>query len=108
MFSMISNSDRKPGLMGCCKVQTGRRWWQGTSGCVGSGVLLVLLPKCPMCIAAYLTLWTGASIAMPIAMHLRMMAAILFVASACLLGVRWAAGNRRGKHLQDWVARGNL
>ena len=107
MFSMVCNSDRKvasssyregkpsTGTMNCCKVLTGRRpqhsWWHGTSGCVGSGALLVLLPKCPMCIAAYLTLWTGASIAMPVVMHLRMMVAILFVASVCLLGFRWAA-----------------
>lgn len=101
MFSMISNSDRKPGTMSCCKVQTGRRpqhgWWRGTSGCVSSGALLVLLPKCPMCIAAYLTLWTGASIAMPVAMHLRMMAAILFVASVCLLCFRWTAARARSQ-----------
>lgn len=103
MFSMICNRDRKPGMMKCCKVQTGRRpqhgWWQGTSGCVGSGALLVLLPKCPMCIAAYLTLWTGASIAMPVVMHLRMMAAILFVASACLLRFRWAAVRTRSENV---------
>jgi hypothetical protein len=105
MFSMICNSDRKvassshgeskPGMMNCCKVQTGRRpqrrWWQGTSGCVGSGALLVLLPKCPMCVAAYLTLWTGASLAMPVATYLRPMLAILFLASALLVAIRWAA-----------------
>jgi hypothetical protein len=106
MFSMICNSDwkpassshgeRKPGTMSCCKVQAGRRlqhgWWQGTSGCVGSGALLVLLPKCPMCIAAYLTMWSGAGVAMSVATHLRPMMAILFLASAVLLAVRWAAG----------------
>ena len=98
MFSMICNRDRKPGTMSCCKVQTGRRpqhgWWQGTSGCVGSGALLVLLPKCPMCIAAYLTLWTGASVAMPVAMHLRPMMAILFLTSVFLMGFRWAVRTR--------------
>jgi hypothetical protein len=56
-----------------------------------------------MCIAAYLTLWTGASFAMPIAMHLRSMAAILFVASVCLLGFRWAAVRMR-----SGPARGNF
>ena len=109
MFSIICNGDRmlasssqgerKPGMMSCCKVQTGRRlkhrWWQGTSGCVGSGALLVLLPKCPMCIAAYLTLWTGAGLAMPVATYLRPMLAILFLASALLLAVRWAAVRAR-------------
>lgn len=94
MFSMTSKSDCNPGMMRCCKVQTDRRWWQGTSGCVGSGALLVLLPKCPMCIAAYLTLWTGASVAMPIATHLRPMMAILFLASILLLGFRWALRTR--------------
>jgi hypothetical protein len=109
MVSMIFNSTRKLassaysegkpttliGTMNCCKVQTGRRpqhrWWQGTSGCVGSGALLVLLPKCPMCIAAYLALWTGASVAMPVATHLRPMAAALFCASALFLAVRFVA-----------------
>ena len=112
MFSMICNSDRKPasfshgerkpsstGMMNCCKVQTGRRlqhrWWQGTSGFVGSGALLVLLPKCPMCIAAYLTLWTGASLAMPVATYLRPVLAILFLASAFFLATRWVAVRRR-------------
>ena len=100
MFSMICKSDRKAGTMGCCKVQTG--WWQSTSGCVGSGALLVLLPKCPICIAAYLTLWTGASVAMPIATHLRPMMAILFVASLFLLGFRWAAVRMRSqRHRAD-------
>jgi hypothetical protein len=111
MFSMICNDDRKPassshgerkpGMMNCCKVQTGRRpqhrWWQGTSGCVGSGALLVLLPKCPMCIAAYLTLWTGASVAMPVAMHLRPMLAIFFLASALLVAIRWTAVRTRAE-----------
>ena len=95
MFSMISKSDRKPGMMRCCKVQTGRRWWQGTSGCLGSGAVLLLLPKCPLCIAAYLTLWTGASVAVPVAMHLRPMMAILFLASALLLGFRLLVAFRR-------------
>jgi hypothetical protein len=64
---------------------------------VGSGALLVLLPKCPLCLAAYLTLWTGASVAMPVAMHLRPMVAILFFASTLLLVVRWAAVRMRLK-----------
>jgi high-affinity Fe2+/Pb2+ permease len=40
-----------------------------------------------MCIAAYLTLWTGASVAMSVATYLRPMLAILFFASALLLVV---------------------
>ena len=91
-----SYGERKPpaqtATVHCCNVQMGRRsqpgWRRGAGGCVGSGALLVLLPKCPLCIAAYLTLWTGASAAVSIATHLRPMLSILFSASALLLVVR--------------------
>ena len=117
MFSIVFSSGRKLassshseeqsptpiGEMNCCSAQTGRRqqhgWWQGASGCVGSGALLVLLPKCPMCIAAYLTLWTGAGVAMSIATHLGPMLEILFVASVILLVVRWLATRTRYENL---------
>ena len=103
MFSMIFNgvrklasssqSERKPTGASCCNPQSERRpqqsWRHGASRCVGSGALLVLLPKCPMCIAAYLTLWTGASVAMSVATYLRPMLAILFFASILLLIVRY-------------------
>ena len=64
---------------------------------MGSGTLLILLPKCPMCIAAYLTLWTGAGVAMSVAMHLRPMLEILFIASALLLVVRAGRHGRAEK-----------
>src|SRR5580704_18257802 len=113
MFSIVFSSGRKSassphsegkprtlgGAMSCCQAQTGRRpqrsWWQSASGCVGSGTLLVLLPKCPVCIAAYLTLWTGAGAAMSVATHLRPMLAILFLATALLLIVRYVAARIR-------------
>ena len=84
--------------MDCCR-ETERRarrgWWRSASGCVSSGALLVLLPKCPMCIAAYVALWTGASVAMPIATRLRPLLEVVFVASVVLLLVRWAAMRMR-------------
>lgn len=79
----------------CCTAATKRSWWRDTSGCVGSGALLALLPKCPLCIAAYLTLWTGAGAAMSIAMHLRPALEILFAASALFLVVRYITTQRR-------------
>lgn len=109
MFSMVFSGSRKLAsssqsegepstpieAMTCCKVQTGQRprhsWWHGASRCVGSGALLVLLPKCPICIAAYLTLWTGAGVAMSVATYLRPMLAVLFFASALLLVARYVA-----------------
>jgi hypothetical protein len=86
------------GKVNCCKIQPVRRSrhlsWQGTSGCVSSGALLLLLPKCPICIVVYLTLWTGAGVAMPVATHLRPLAAALFCASALFLVIRLVAGRR--------------
>lgn len=75
--------------MNCCIVQIGQKprhnWWRDATGGAASGALLVLLPKCPMCIAAYLALWTGAGVAMPVATHLRPALEILFVAWVLLL-----------------------
>ena len=91
---MFSTSLQNRVKADCCTLATKRSWWRATSGCAGSGALLVLLPKCPLCIAAYLTLWTGAGAAMSIAMHLRPALEILFAASALLLIVRYIATNR--------------
>jgi hypothetical protein len=44
-----------------------------------------------MCIAAYLALWTGASVAMPIATRLRPLLEIVFTASILLLLLRSVA-----------------
>ena len=85
--------------MNCCHAETEqrvrRRWWSGASGCVGSGALLVLLPKCPMCIAAYFALWMGAGAAMPIAMRMRPLLEVVFVASVGLLILRLVAMRSR-------------
>jgi hypothetical protein len=73
----------------CSAASSGRRW-RGASACAGSGAMLVLLPKCPACIAAYLAVWTGAGLAAPIAGHLRVVMAVIFVASlGVLLARRW-------------------
>jgi hypothetical protein len=90
--------------MKCCHAQSERRpqrkWWRGASGCAGSGALMVLLPKCPMCIAAYLTLWTGASVAMPVASHLRLLLEMVFAASVILVFAGWVvAGRTRRKRV---------
>jgi hypothetical protein len=76
--------------MKCCDARRGlaARSWKSAGGCVGSGAMLVLLPKCPMCVAAYIAVWTGAGIAAPIAGNLRFVMAIVFVASLGFLVVR--------------------
>lgn len=80
--------------MNCCHLQTEqkpRRRWPGAGGFVGSGTLLLLLPKCPLCIAAYLTVWTGASVAISLATHLRPLLEILFTVSLLLFVMRFVS-----------------
>ena len=72
----------------CCAVPRrggkARRWF-GVGGSVGPGVMLVLLPKCPACLVAYLAIWTGAGLAAPVAEYLRPLLAVVFVASVIYL-----------------------
>jgi hypothetical protein len=80
--------------MRCCEAQPAARSglvarpWRSAGACVGSGTMLVLLPKCPVCIAAYLAVWTGVGIAVPIAGHLRLAMVAIFVVSLVFLVVR--------------------
>ena len=76
-----------------------RSGWRSLSGCAGSGALLVLLPKCPLCLAAYLAVFTGAGAAMPIATRVRPLLEIVLVASPSLLLLRFVKARRRKTQL---------
>jgi hypothetical protein len=73
--------------MRCCNPQPAARHglaarpWRSTGACVGSGTILLLLPKCPLCIAAYIAVWTGAGMAASIAGYLRYVAIAVFLTS---------------------------
>lgn len=55
------------------------------------GAILALLPKCPMCIAAYIALGTGLGISIPAAARVREVAILLCVSALGFLAARQAA-----------------
>jgi hypothetical protein len=48
-------------------------------------VILVLVPKCPACLAAYVTLWTGLGLSLSTATYVRWVLLFLCVASLLFL-----------------------
>ena len=62
---------------------------------MGPGLLLVLLPKCPACVAAYLAFFTGAGLAAPIAEYLRPVMGVVFAASVIYIVAERLIGRRQ-------------
>src|SRR5262249_11866043 len=53
------------------------------------GAMLVLVPKCPVCVAAYVAMLTGVGLSLSAAAHLRML-----VLTACLVTLALVASRR--------------
>ena len=54
------------------------------------GTILALIPKCPICLAAYLALWTGIGLTLPTATFLRWSLMLVCICSLLFLVVRRA------------------
>lgn len=54
------------------------------------GILLVLMPKCPICLAAYIALITGVSIPITAATWLRWSLIVLCIVALVRLAIRWS------------------
>lgn len=75
----------------CCenpRLRTFGRRCVDAFGWIIPGAILALLPKCPMCLAAYLALWTGIGISVSAATQLRVSLLILCVGSILFLAAR--------------------
>ena len=58
------------------------------------GAILALVPKCPACLAAHVTVWTGLGLSLPAAAYLRW--TLLFFCASSLLFLAAERVNRVG------------
>ena len=66
------------------------------AGWIVPGVILGLVPKCPVCLAAYLMMATGISISVAAAVSLRAFLVVVCVSSLVLLGRQYIRNLRVG------------
>ncbi len=79
---------------GCCEVRADggphppslRRRGARAAGWVLPSAVMVLMPKCPMCVVAYVAVVTGAGISVSVASELRVGVLVL-----CVMVLGWVA-----------------
>ena len=78
-------------MKACC---VKRRGTEAASWLV-PGSLLILIPKCPVCLAAYVAAATGLGLSVPAASGLRMSLIVLCIASLAFLAARLVLRKRQ-------------
>ena len=81
-----------------CRPAPGLRWGGEIAGWIVPGVTLALLPKCPVCVAAYVALATGIGISLPAATYLR-----ATLVGVCMASLIFFAARR----LRHWTNKNN-
>lgn len=64
-----------------------KSWRRSGIGFIGSGLMFILIPKCPICLAAYLALFTGAGTALAIAAGIRPLLEVAIIAFTAIVVV---------------------
>ena len=75
----MHDAPHRPALARCCR---------DIAGWMIPGVILALLPKCPLCLVAYIALGTGVGLSISTATILRMLLVILCCASLVYVAAR--------------------
>jgi hypothetical protein len=82
-------------MRACCDGQNaanrltwGRRCREITAWVFPSAVL-VLMPKCPACLAGYVAVWTGLGLSLTAATYVRWVLLILCAVSLLYLAIKW-------------------
>ena len=75
-----------------------RRSWRGVQW-LFPATLLVLTPKCPMCVAAYVALFTGIGVSVSTAWWIQMLMIGLCVASLAYLVARYWRGRVKARRV---------
>ena len=93
-------------MSACCNAageRTTPTWLRGARGILAwilPSAILVSVPKCPACLAAYVMLWTGLGLSLAAATYLRWALLLLGVASLLFLIVKRL--NRLGANFKNF------
>ena len=75
--------------LGACECSGNRFGWRTVIEWATPGLILALLPKCPLCVAAYIAIGTGIGVSVSTAAYLRLGVLAICVGALVLLVVRW-------------------